>query len=462
MKLRTRLSLLMSLFILTTTIIIVSILFNGIYDRQIEDEIKLGFEDTQALANTINYINYSSLNGQSSTDENLEPQNVIYELIKGNNNGTKNFEMFDSSLLSGNVSESLMTKRVYRLNHINGYYSLEIYMPLKFYASDKVLRYHKDLTTMMVNRSYNIQIMWITFVILGIVLIPFSIVFSRYFTRDMNKLILKTVEIGKGKFDKRHLFKKNNEFKQLDEAFNQMVNQIEDTVGVLNQEVQKNKRLYSAITHEIKTPITAIIGYSDLLLNHELNEQMQAVSLNHIHDEGKRISDLTTKLVTLVNSGLSQSKDILSIQEIIRYSLQDNALKIDASGIDVSMNDDDFFIYGDDTLLKTAFINLLDNAVKAISDSGSIAVEINAVNSKVSFQDSGCGMTSDQVEKVFEPFVQLGNFPQGFGFGLTLVKEILNAHDTEIQIEILEQGTKFILDFSHAIVETIDEQGGVS
>lgn len=223
------------------------------------------------------------------------------------------------------------------------------------------------------------------------------------------------------------------------EAFNRMAESVEGNVRELSAVNEKQRRLIGALSHELKTPMTAIQGYAELLQRVELTQERRMGALGYIEGECRRLSRLSEKMLLLVElSGEEQiEKKPVSVpalcaqaEEAVRYRLarRGQSLRVEAeAGI----------ILGDADLLLSFLTNLIDNAGKASPDGAEILLSGGPEGLYVT--DPGRGIKEEEIEKVTEPFYRVDKARSrregGAGLGLALCSQIARVHGGGLVIE---------------------------
>ncbi len=208
-------------------------------------------------------------------------------------------------------------------------------------------------------------------------------------------------------------------------------------------------------SHELRTPITAIKGFSEVLKTEALDKE----KFDHFLD---RISHNSNKLQSLIDDMLKlseiekceQKKDIgttrVNLNQILESSILSQKTHAEKKGIKILTDTpDDFFLEANPLLIGIVFTNLIDNAVKYGGDGGEVKIKTDKLpNSrvKVSIKDFGGGIPVDEMEKIFERFYRMNKHRkiQGTGLGLSIVKHIVMLHGGEIEIDTsVSKGTTF-------------------
>lgn len=246
---------------------------------------------------------------------------------------------------------------------------------------------------------------------------------------------------------------KSQEVKALGEAMNQMAENTEQNINELEQMLEKREIFMGDFTHEIKTPLTSIIGYGDLLRTFKQPEEKIREYGDYIYKEGKRLENLSQNLLQLLvmdNSELQFRKEQTSLLfKQIEKSAQCLGEKY---GVSLSFDIEDAVLNVEYSLIITAVMNFIDNACKA-SESGScvwVSGKICEDKYVISVKDEGKGIAPDELNKITEPFYMVDKSRTrsqgGAGLGLALCKRIVQLHEAEMNIDsVLGEGTTVTL-----------------
>lgn len=219
------------------------------------------------------------------------------------------------------------------------------------------------------------------------------------------------------------------------------------TIKELEENAKRQKQLFSALSHEIKTPITSLIGYSDTLLHVKLSKEQEQKALERIGDESRRMERLSSKLMSLIGLYENDSiqKEKIAIGKILNKARQITRCRMDEKQIKGNFSWDDFVMEMDEDLMESLVINLIDNAINA-SDEGGI-IEVKAQKGEIVVEDHGRGIPVDELEKIKEPFYMIDKARKkkagNIGLGLTLCTQIARLHGGKIVLESKEgEGTR--------------------
>ncbi len=255
-------------------------------------------------------------------------------------------------------------------------------------------------------------------------------------------------KVAKGDFSVRvptYFVKPKSEMDFLAVNFNKMLVEISSLENMRNDFV-------SDVSHEIKTPLSVVQGYADLLQNKDLSDEKRSEYTYRLSVAIDSLTSLVTnilKLNKIENQGITQ-KERFSLDEQLRCCILSFEEKIEEKKLELSVDLEEVFVNSDKALLEIVWNNLISNAVKYTQNGGMISVKLKTENGNpvVSVSDTGCGMSKDVKEHCFEKFYQgdCSHSQEGNGLGLALVKQVVNLLDGKIQVNSVEnKGTEFIV-----------------
>lgn len=244
------------------------------------------------------------------------------------------------------------------------------------------------------------------------------------------------VEEGNGK----------DEIAQLAHTFNKMLERLETAF-----DAQKN--FIANASHELRTPLTAITGQLEVMLIKDRSEEEYRLVLYSVLDDMKGLNHLSNRLLLLAQaSSEAPETDFkpVRVDEIAWQAREDIIRRNKDYNINITLDeeiDDEMkmTVNGDEQLIRTALINLMDNGCKYSPDHKvKIHIEVNNNELSIIFSDQGIGIEQEDLVHVFEPFRRGKNVNKikGHGIGLSLVEKIIILHQGKIQIESeVQKGT---------------------
>ncbi len=279
--------------------------------------------------------------------------------------------------------------------------------------------------------------LWIELIIIALFVGIFATsALTRWFIKPIKQVGAAMEKISEGDFSVRLETKSNSkEIKEIFSGFNMMAKELSST-EILQSDFVSN------VSHEFKTPINAIEGYSMLLQNDENLSEEQKEYIEKIIFNTQRLSSLTGSVLLLSkleNQTIVSNKTQFDLDEQIRKSLLMLEPQWESKNIefDIEMDDTDFI--GNESLLHHIWDNLLSNAIKFSNNGGEIKIRLENHTDKIIFtiSDQGQGIDEDAQKHIFDKFYQADSShkQEGNGLGLTLVKKIIDLENGEISVK---------------------------
>ncbi len=229
----------------------------------------------------------------------------------------------------------------------------------------------------------------------------------------------------------------------------------EDVTDIRKLEIEKQDFFINA-SHELKTPLTSILGYSELLLATGGGKKLNDF-LNRINSEALRMKELVMDMLTLsrIEANWQETVDEkMDIKEIILNVYDSNKLKAQKREITIDLNIESAFIMANKEKITEVVNNLVDNAIKYTDDGGNVKIILSTDKDKAIFtvKDTGCGIAPQYLNRIFERFFRVKNNKylkvNGTGLGLTIVKNICNNYNADIHVKSEENiGTEISVVF---------------
>ncbi len=256
--------------------------------------------------------------------------------------------------------------------------------------------------------------------------------------------------IAGGEYHLRSGIDTKDEVGELSGAFDGMAEAIEQKIATLLDTAKRQELLLGALTHEMKTPMTSIIGFSDSLLKMPLTEEKRLEAAHEIHEAAQRTERLSGKMMQLI--ALAEcpalNKRKLDIAELFDQAQKMTAHSMAEKGVALHLAVEAPVVWGDQDLLLCLLTNLLDNAAKASVAGKEIILHAFIQGDRVCLQvsDQGCGIPADKLALVTEPFYRVDKARSrtmgGAGLGLSLCRMIAQVHGGKLEINsTLGKGT---------------------
>lgn len=321
---------------------------------------------------------------------------------------------------------------------------------LLIYAENQSIRrnvdyeifYYKDVTDIY-ERSHTLFIKGLVFCIFMLVLIG-GLLFRGIYRaiRPLMELKEAAASIAGGNYHIRVNTNGKDEIQELAVSFNKMAERIEEHVEELSRTNEAQRQLLGSLAHELKTPMTAIIGYADTLLTVRLSDCRREQALQYIGNECSRLSRLSAKMLEL--TGLYEGEKTIALSEmsvselferlkgLTAYRLKEKEITLVTECIP-----EDLVKRMEPDLFMSLLMNLVDNAFKA-SDIGT-EILVRGDEKGVYVEDSGKGIPKEEIACVTEAFYMVDKSRSksmgSVGLGLALCEQIAKLHGAQLLIE---------------------------
>lgn len=469
-------------FMCTIIIIAVSfsigayLLISGNFNSALEREIRRGLEEYQLLRFAYESgVLSRELQGDLLTEQMLKDVarqvasdvGSIQEMVRIYGDSlegiysTLDFQQRDLSLIQSLPQGS----RKYIIEKIDDRVYMTVAGHIDLDIASVFLCSSRDISEVFGERDRQID----SFVFLGSLIMGISsiimLIISILLTRPIKKLKATSIEIASGHFSRRVFIGSGDEIGELAASFNKMADSIEEKVIELEKVARQKEEFMASFSHEIKTPLTSIIGYADMLRSKELSGDITFKAASHIFKEGKRLEALSSKIMELLllerqafkMEKMSTKALMEEIEEIINPLLYERSI-----GLKVSV--DKQFILVEPDLIKTLLINLIDNARKASNPGQAIEIMGQRLGQNkylFSIKDYGKGIPEDKLDKITQAFYMVdksrARIQQGAGLGLALSSRIAEIHGTNLSFQSqIGKGTKVTLEFKLADKARVD------
>ena len=289
-----------------------------------------------------------------------------------------------------------------------------------------------------------------TTLILEIILIFFSLVFSKTFSRRLQKIMTSMRIIQEGDYSHKVSLGGNDELTVLGDEFNDLTERLQTSE-------QKRSRFVSDASHELKTPLASIKLLTDSIMQNDMDTETIREFVGDIGDEAERLNRVASKLLSLtkVDGEPVEESQIIPMAPTIRRVAQRLSGIAMASGITLSLDlamDTPILILEDD--LYQIVFNLIENGIKYNVPGGSLTVRLSRdeENAYLEVSDTGMGIPEDAIPHLFERFFQVDKARSrqsgGSGLGLAIVRAIIQRSRGDIRVtSVVGEGTTFTVSF---------------
>lgn len=265
---------------------------------------------------------------------------------------------------------------------------------------------------------------------------------ARRLTRPLSLLQTVSGQIAAGDYTRRTALQTGDEIGTLSQSFDAMAQAVEDKIAAMDDTVQRQKDFIAAFTHEIKTPMTAMLGYADLMRARPGDTALQSESANYIYHETRRLEILSRRLLALLGLDAENALQPEPVTDTALFALVLRSLPKDAAPAP-RVQSCGCTVKADPTLWADLLRNLTLNAQRACQDKAGAGVTLRCTvqNDRAVFAvvDTGCGIPAADLPRVTEAFYMVDKSRSraqgGSGIGLALCSRIAAAHGTALHIE---------------------------
>lgn len=280
-------------------------------------------------------------------------------------------------------------------------------------------------------------------------------------TRPLAALRRTSRDFASGKYQARSRIRTRDEVRELADAYNHMADTIEDKIHELEDVARRQQTFTASFAHELKTPMTSIIGYADTIYQKKLAPEQTRQAAWYIMNEGMRLEALSFKLMDLLNLNRTNfTLEQTQIAELLKDVEQTIAPAAEKRGVRLSCSWEEGWVRVEYDLFKTLLLNLLDNALK----SGGTQVGLYGHSAegayRLSVADNGRGIPPDELARITEAFYMVDKSrsrkEHGAGLGLALAARIAEIHGTKLEYTS-RPGTGTVVRFALKEAADIDE-----
>lgn len=431
--------------------ILLSALFQSTYQREVEHAI----EENRMLQNS--FAAYWSVTVQEAAVQEEQVRETALACVGGRKEDRIRMRIFDSNqkILYDNtqtepnpelLTQAAADKRVHMLCRTEDSYSIRtISMICLEHEEALCLESIRDVTTVFTEREAQLRIYrwWM----LGILVTEgvCSCLMAVWLLRPLRRLSRTTRRLAGGNLSVRARIESGDEIGELASDFNEMADSLERQFEELEAVNQRQEDFIGSFAHELKTPLTSIIGYADMLRTREMSQEEQFQAANYIFKEGKRLEALSFKLLELlvIQHQELERKPVNArwlaedIQGMLKPSLQQ-------AGITLKVIVENEQIRIEPDLMKTVLLNLLDNGRKSMEEGGTLYLlgRKEEEGFALYVRDKGKGIPKEELARITEAFYMVDKSRArrqgGAGLGLAICQEIVKRHEGTMTFKSVE------------------------
>lgn len=463
-SIRTKIFIFVGLFVFLNVIInliIVKCSINDIYlsleKRELKKEYSLIKENYGNEDNLINILYEANNNGIKIKvlDSNY---NILYTIF--NDKMSTRFTELDLMILNrlGNNESEIVTLKNYEKS---GY---DLHLVGKI--NDNYVILSTSIESLKKDARTTVIILIITSLLTFTILTILSYFISRLFSKKINEIKEVTEDISNLKFSKKIEINSNDELGDLFDNVNKMSQKLQDSIKELesanlklkNDLIEKEKQeklrkqLIANISHEFKTPLTIISGYSQLMMD-EVKGKENKENLEMIISESERLSGLVyefLELSKLESGNVKLNNTRVDINELIKKELKKLSVRIQDKNISVKESyAKDAIITIDEKQVTRVIENVLTNSIKFCKNEMEIKIRTYVKEDYLVYEvyNSGSNIAEKEIENIFNSYYKdkSGRNKDGTGLGLTIVRAIVDLYNGKCEVVNTKKGVKFII-----------------
>lgn len=258
-----------------------------------------------------------------------------------------------------------------------------------------------------------------------ILILLITVLYTReIFLKPINGLIEEIRNYKLGKKPKK---------RKLNTEFDLISNEFSNLTDLLDEEKAEQTRIIASISHDIKTPLTSIIGYSNLLKDKELDEDASKYN-NKIYDKAINIKDILSNFddYLLNQEKISLDLSLIQIKDLVNQLNDDYKIELENNNITFTITTKipEVYLNVDILKIKRVFSNMISNSTRYLKNGGEIKIDITQEDNNVKFivRDNGPGVKEDIISKIFDPLFTTDSSRKISGLGLSICKEFIEMH----------------------------------
>lgn len=299
-----------------------------------------------------------------------------------------------------------------------------------------------DISTIYQSRHTEQRIFHQLLIAIAVIGCMISIIMAYIMTKPLESLSRTVKNLAKGNLEARASIHSGDEIEDLAVNFNEMADTIKGNINELQASIDRQEQFMGSFAHELKTPMTSIIGYADLLRSHTMQTDEITEASNYIFSEGKRLESLSIKLLELLvvknqDTELKPANPANVIKTVINIMKPE----LEKEHITLKSTCENGTCMMDTDLFQSLIFNITDNARKAMDNGGNIHISSRAKNGNyiIVIKDNGRGMPPEELSKITDAFYRIDKSRSraqgGAGLGLAICVKIAEIHNAKIRFK---------------------------
>ncbi|MBU3144662.1 HAMP domain-containing sensor histidine kinase [Clostridium sp. CF012] len=343
----------------------------------------------------------------------------------------------------------LITKEVSRDEATRGSAFLKQY-GLTQDLEDELFPYVSDP---IIKNKYSIILI---FIVMAITLFILNYFQYSFFYKRIRRLTFAAKKVVEGEYDIAINESREGDFSKLAISFNSMRGIIRSNLSDLKREKQFLVDLLSDISHQLKTPLSSVILYNDIMVTKELAQNQRSMFLLNNQNQLEKMNWLIKnilKLAKLDAKAIEIVKEKQSLNETVQDAIDALESKASEAKVVITFKEKEEIVFMHDRLwLEEALINIIKNGIEHTTPGGTINLELmeNPLYTRIIIEDTGEGINEADLPNIFKRFYKgkASKKSESIGIGLALSKSIVEAHNGMIEVRSkVDIGTRFIITF---------------
>lgn len=418
------------------------ILINFAYETAIEQEKKYAFQDFQYNRYILQSILYSE--SEFFTKEEAGPTSISRSFTvpigvygADGKNVFSNMTFFPDKFDFENKEDDRLS---FQICVKEGESYIFVFDYVSWGENGMYLMTQTDISSVVDNQKSLITYFQKIYIALLCISFPVVYLMTKAITAPIKKVGKAARQIAGGEYSERIETKRKDEIGELATDFNLMAEQVEEKIAELSDAARQKEDFTANFAHELKTPLTSVIGYADMLYQRNLPREEVKNAAEYILNEGMRLESLSLKLMDLfVLNKQDFFLEKMSVQEIFHNLKKGMQLICEKNGVVLHLKLQEGSIKVEFDFFKTMILNLIDNAIKAESKEIWITGEQDKNIYQIAMKDNGKGIPPDELDRIAEAFYMVDKSrsrkQHGAGLGMALVSKIVEIHRAEMKIE---------------------------
>lgn len=321
---------------------------------------------------------------------------------------------------------------------------------------------HFELENILTSSYDLLSISYITLAILLFLSLIILIFFTEIVYRPLRKITTATEQYASGNMHYEFTVESEDEIGYLAACLSYMAKEIA-------RSEDDQKKFVANVSHDFRSPLTSIRGYLEAMIDGTIPPELHEKYLNIVLNETERLTKLTNSLLTLNNlntNGMLLNRTHFDINQTIRNTVAtcEGTCRKKNIIIELILTGETLYVQADMDKIQQVLYNLIDNAIKFSHNNSTITVETSEKKNKIfiSVKDTGIGIPKEDIKMIWDRFYKSdasrGKDKKGTGLGLSITKEIINAHNENINvISTPGEGTEFIFSLTPSDRDDEDE-----